>query len=119
MPFIGDPYPAAFSPRRFVNIGIVRGLAQRNKGRKTSYLDISGPPAGFGVKLFRCPLARKIPPRSGQSIRRFPGGRHDARGFGQPIEDGAALIRTSRPPDRPSRTCSSPPAPPALSGARR
>jgi hypothetical protein len=41
MPFIGDPFSRDSRSLRIRYIGIVRGLAQRNKGRKTSYVDTS------------------------------------------------------------------------------
>src|SRR5882762_6324900 len=39
MPVIGGAFSGGFDRRRFVTLELFRGLAQRNKGRKTSYFD--------------------------------------------------------------------------------
>jgi hypothetical protein len=39
MPVIGGAFSCGFDRHRFVTLELFRGLAQRNKGRKTSYLD--------------------------------------------------------------------------------
>jgi hypothetical protein len=39
MPVIGGAFSGGVDRRRFVTLELFRGLAQRNKGRKTSYVD--------------------------------------------------------------------------------
>jgi hypothetical protein len=56
MPVIGVPFSCGYGRPQIRYIGIIRGLAQRNKGRKTSYFyssahlhggrENSGTPAG-------------------------------------------------------------------------
>src|SRR5713101_8640999 len=44
MPVIGGAFSGGFDRRRFATLELFRGLAQRNKGGKTSYLDAPARP---------------------------------------------------------------------------
>src|SRR6266705_5321224 len=44
MPVIGGTFSGGFDRRRFATLELFRGLAQRNKGRKTSYFDAPARP---------------------------------------------------------------------------
>jgi len=46
MPVIGVPFSCGYGRPQIRYIGIIRGLAQRNKGRKTSYFYGSAHPRG-------------------------------------------------------------------------
>jgi hypothetical protein len=48
MPVIGDAFSCGFRRAADSLIGIILGLAQRNKGRKTSHLDVSARPWRVG-----------------------------------------------------------------------
>jgi hypothetical protein len=46
MPVIGVPFSCGYGRPQIRYIGIIRGLAQRNKGRKTSYFYGASHPHG-------------------------------------------------------------------------
>src|SRR2546423_7314976 len=48
MPVIGDAFSCGFRSAADSLIGIILGLAQRNRGRKTSHLDVSPRPWRVG-----------------------------------------------------------------------
>src|ERR1700730_8146792 len=68
MPVIGGAFSDGLDRRRFVTLELFRGLAQRNKGRKTSYFDGPARPCEGRDNPGRPP---EIEPRSFSQLRSF------------------------------------------------
>src|SRR6266478_6418644 len=68
MPVIGGAFSGGLDRRRFVTLELFRGLAQRNKGRKTSYLDGPAQPYARRDNPERPP---GVEPRSSSQLRSF------------------------------------------------
>jgi hypothetical protein len=67
MPDIGGAFSGGLDRRRFVTLELCRGLAQRNKARKTSYFD-----APSGPLTLRESPNTSLPGASGRRAVRYP-----------------------------------------------
>src|ERR1700682_6691683 len=68
MPVIGGAFSGVWDRRRFFTLELFRGLAQRNKGRKTSYFDGPARPHKRRDTPGRPP---EVEPRSFSQLRSF------------------------------------------------